>query len=100
MLSQVSSSSFPDTLQHQVCSELPHCVTFRLFTSVFTEILCLWLYSFAVQILCPTGLVCWDISDPAAYSGLLWYKLTLCVCSDHFGNDLCISTKNLIRHSH
>jgi hypothetical protein len=42
-------SSFPDTLQHQVCSELPHCVTFRLFASVFTKALCLRLYSFAVS---------------------------------------------------
>jgi hypothetical protein len=41
--------SFPDTLQYQVCPELPHCVTFRLFASVFTKILCLRHYSYAVS---------------------------------------------------
>lgn len=88
MLSQVSSSSFPDTLQHQGCPKLPHCVTSRLFASVFTKALCLRHILLPYQILSPNGLVYWVISDPATYAKLLCHKLTLCICSDHFGNDL------------
>jgi len=99
MLSQASSLSFPDTLQHQVCPELPHCVTFRLFASVFTEALCLRFFLIPYQILFSTGLVCWNISDPVTYIRLFWYELTLCICSDHFGDDLYISIDNQVRHS-
>jgi hypothetical protein len=92
--------SFPDALQLQVCSELPHCVTFRLFALVFTKTLCLRHCSYAV-------------SDPIAnWFSVLDYFRSCCLYSDYsviswlyvfalITSEMIfhISTVNQVRHS-
>jgi hypothetical protein len=93
MLSQASSSSLTDTLQHQLVQNyLIMSLSDFLLQSSLRFFVC-GIVSPAVRILFSAGLVLLVYFRSFTYTGLLWYNLTLCICSDHFGYNLHISAK-------